>query len=177
MFRLYAPLVFAMYKETADALFDSDKSLLRNFAKCVWTAATFNFGPRTVTFPHIDALNLAWGWCAIIALGLFNADLGGHLVLWDLKLIICFPAGSTILIPSALLRHSNLPIQDHESRYSFTQFAAAGLFRWVYNGFKSDKTFNATASKVTKAARREENAKRRMEGFKLFSTWKELSSM
>ncbi|KAF8197309.1 hypothetical protein K438DRAFT_1585189, partial [Mycena galopus ATCC 62051] len=89
------------------------------FATC-----TFNFGPRTVTFPHIDAPNLAWGWCSITTLGQFNPDLGGHLILWDLNLVIRFPPGSTIMIPSALLRHSNVSIQQNEMRYSFTQYTA-----------------------------------------------------
>ncbi|KAJ7025053.1 hypothetical protein C8F04DRAFT_1269659 [Mycena alexandri] len=114
--------------------------LRRNFNRrfSVFAAATFNFGPATVTFPHIDALNLAWGWCAITALGFFNPDVGGHLVLWDLRLIIRFPPGSTILIPSAILRHSNVTIAAGERRYSFTQYTAAGLFRWVDNGFRTE---------------------------------------
>jgi hypothetical protein len=121
---------------------DYNQSLRHNF-DCrfsAFAAATLNFGPLTVTLPHIDALNLAWGWCAITALGFFNPDRGGHLVLWDLKLIIRFPPGSTILIPSAILRHSNIGIGPNERRYSFTQFTAAGLFRWVDNGFRSDLT-------------------------------------
>ncbi|KAJ7068935.1 hypothetical protein B0H15DRAFT_925906 [Mycena belliarum] len=124
-------------------------------------AATLNFGPMTVTLPHIDGLNLAWGWCAITALGSFNPDLGGHLVLWDLKLIIRFPPGSTILIPSAILRHSNVVIQPGEQRYLFTQFTAAGLFRWVDNGFKSDLT----------AARSRASQTRWREGIDSFKQW------
>ncbi|KAJ7654162.1 hypothetical protein B0H17DRAFT_1214488 [Mycena rosella] len=69
---------------------------------------------------------------------LFTMD--GHLVLWDLKLVIRFPPGSTILILSAILRHSNVLIQANETRYSFTQFTTAGLFCWVDNSFKSDLT-------------------------------------
>ncbi|KAF8125540.1 hypothetical protein K438DRAFT_2002046 [Mycena galopus ATCC 62051] len=49
-------------------------------------------------------------------------------------------AGSTILIPSAILRHSNVGIAANERRYSFTQYSAAGMFRWVDNGFRSDVT-------------------------------------
>ncbi|KAJ7164846.1 hypothetical protein C8R43DRAFT_1122726 [Mycena crocata] len=143
LFKAWNPAVHALYVSTLDALtFDYNPALKHNFERkySAFAAATLNFGPRTVTLPHIDALNLAWGWCAITALGFFNPDAGGHLVLWDLKLIIRFPPGSTILIPSAILRHSNIPIQPGESRYSFTQFTAAGLFRWVDNGFKSDTT-------------------------------------
>jgi hypothetical protein len=124
-----------------DKLHEWNPSLKRNFAAkiSVFAAATFNFGPRTVTFPHIDFANLAWGWCAITALGNFDPNKGGHLILWDLKLIIRFPPGSTIFIPSALIRHSNTSIQAHEKRFSFTQYTSAIIFRFVENGFRSDE--------------------------------------
>ncbi|KAJ7066854.1 hypothetical protein B0H15DRAFT_794250 [Mycena belliarum] len=143
IFKAWNPAVHALYTLTLDALtYDHNPALKRNFPATfsAFAAATLNFGPVTVTYPHIDALNLAWGWCAITALGNFNPDVGGHLVLWDLKLVIRFPAGSTILIPSAILRHSNIAIASGETRFSFTQYTAAGLFRWVDNDFKSDVT-------------------------------------
>jgi hypothetical protein len=92
-----------------DQIHDWNPNLTRNFSATVsvFATATFNFGPQTVTFPHLDFVNLPWGWCTITALGDFDPNKGGHLILWDLKLIICFPPGSTILIPSALIRHSN----------------------------------------------------------------------
>lgn len=104
-------------------------------------------GPETYTLPHLDPLNLVAGGCPVLAGGKFDKNLGGHLVLWDLKLIIQFPPGSLIILPSALLTHSNLPIQEGETRWSFTQYSAAGLFRWVHNGMMSDKEFKARASK------------------------------
>jgi hypothetical protein len=64
------------------------QSLVWNFVGSVFAACTFNFGPHAITVPHLDFGNLSWGWCAITALGRFNPDLRGHLVLWDLKLII-----------------------------------------------------------------------------------------
>ncbi|KAJ7314861.1 hypothetical protein DFH08DRAFT_716294 [Mycena albidolilacea] len=142
LFRAWNPSVHMHYATVLDTLTHEYPDLRRNFERrfSAFAAATINFGPSTVTLPHIDALNLAWGWCAITALGDFNPDLGGHLVLWDLRLIIRFPPGSTILIPSALLRHSNIGIGLNERRYSFTQYSAAGLFRWVDNGFRTDRT-------------------------------------
>ncbi|KAJ7827602.1 hypothetical protein B0H14DRAFT_3466869 [Mycena olivaceomarginata] len=117
LFQCYAPDLHAYYSHTMDKLHKWNSTLLHNFPRnvSVFAAATFNFGPRTVTFPHLDFANLAWGWCAITALGDFDPDCGGHLILWDLKLIIRFPPGSTILIPSALIRHSNTSIQAHEN--------------------------------------------------------------
>ncbi|KAJ7363032.1 hypothetical protein DFH08DRAFT_951238 [Mycena albidolilacea] len=90
MFQCYAPDLHGHYHSTLDALHRWNKNLKRNFLSTasVFAAATFNFGPATVTLPHLDFTNLAWGWCAITALGNFNPDKGGHLILWDLKLII-----------------------------------------------------------------------------------------
>jgi hypothetical protein len=129
-------------------LFAHDSTLCRIFPKYAWPAATFNFGPNTITFPHTDLGNLTWGWCSIIALGRFDPTKGGHLILWDLGIIIEFPPGSTILIPSALVVHSNTPIQAGKRRYSFTQYCAGGLFRFIANGFRTDKAFMEKASQT-----------------------------
>ncbi|KAF8172847.1 hypothetical protein K438DRAFT_2006771 [Mycena galopus ATCC 62051] len=144
IFCAWNPAIHTLYETTLDALHLDNSGLHCNFncSRSTFAAATINFGPKTVTKHHIDGLNLAWGWCTITALGDFNPDRAGHLVLWDLKLVIRFPPGSTILIPSAILRHSNVNIAEGEKCYSFTQFTAAGLFRWVDNGFKSDVTVN-----------------------------------
>lgn len=90
-------------------------TLRTNFVGSIFAACTFNFGPRALTVPHLDFGNLSWGWCAITALGRFDPDFGGHLILWDLRLVIRFPPGSTILIPSALIRHSNVTIRATSS--------------------------------------------------------------
>jgi hypothetical protein len=157
-------------------LFDSNPRLRRNFKNSPWPAATFNFGPWTITFPHTDPGNLAFGWCAITALGSFDFRRGGHIILWDLGLVIDFPPGSTILIPSAVVRHSNTIIQPSETRYSFTQYAAGGLFRWVSNGFCSDKTFVAKASKQQMRQREEARQRRWKDGLAKFSKLSELST-
>ncbi|KAJ7845158.1 hypothetical protein B0H14DRAFT_2358296 [Mycena olivaceomarginata] len=126
----YAPDLHTFYNQTMDQIHLWNPNLTRNFAATVsvFAAATFNFGPQTVTFPHLDFANLAWGWCTITALGDFDPDKGGHLILWDLKLIVRFPPGSTILIPSALIRHSNTSIGSHEKRFSFTQYTPRASF-------------------------------------------------
>jgi hypothetical protein len=145
------------------------KPMRHNFVGSIFAACTFNFGPRAVCVPHIDFANLAWGWCAITALGDFDPDLGGHLILWDLRLVIRFPPGSTILIPSALIRHSNVPIRPHEHRCSFVQYTAGGLFRWIWNGFKTAEAWEKSASPKDKAERAAENARRWEEGVAMYS--------
>ncbi|KAJ7026231.1 hypothetical protein C8F04DRAFT_1268407 [Mycena alexandri] len=181
LFMAFAPDLHEYYRRTYAALCDWDrlqrraKHIRRNFPEhhSVFTTATFNFGPVTVTLPHIDFGNLAWGWCAVTALGNFNPDRGGHLVLWDLKLIIRFPPGSTILLPSVILRHSNLKIGPHETRFSFTQFTPAGIFRWVYNDFRTDRDINAANSTTqTEQERRKRDREGRwQEGLRMYRKW------
>ncbi|KAF8187321.1 hypothetical protein K438DRAFT_1435907, partial [Mycena galopus ATCC 62051] len=51
------------------------------------------------------------------------------LIFWDCKLILEFPPAANILIPSAAIFYSNIPIAAGQHRYSFTQYTAGGLFR------------------------------------------------
>lgn len=176
-FAVWAPRIHQYYHDRLGRLFTRYPGLRRNFSNSVFPCATFNFGPKTVCFPHKDANNLPFGWCAITALGHFDPTLGGHLVLWDLGLVIEFPPGATILIPSASMRHSNIGIQEGESRYSFTQYAAGGLFRWVDHGFRKETRYNQGWSKA-RFKEEETVAQRRWEeGIQLFSTLDELRHM
>ncbi|KAE9383790.1 hypothetical protein BT96DRAFT_843342, partial [Gymnopus androsaceus JB14] len=141
-----------------------------------WAACTVNFGPFSVTYPHVDAANLCFGWCAITALGNFDYTCGGHLILWDLGLYIRFPPGSTILIPSALLIHSNMPVSPGEERYLFIQYLSAGLFRWVENGFQSNQDFNLCASTTKQLQRNAERRGRWGSGLRMFSKWADVQA-
>ncbi|KAJ7244803.1 hypothetical protein B0H12DRAFT_995993, partial [Mycena haematopus] len=135
-FALWAPRLHAYYVDYNQRLSAHLPHLHRPFPKSVFSCAAFNFGPRVRTFKHRDVCNLPFGWCAIQALGEFDATKGGHLVLWDIKVVVEFPAGALILLPSATVAHSNVPVQATEERISFTQFTAGGLFRYVDNGFQ-----------------------------------------
>jgi len=119
----------ARYAANITALRHHHKSLKFPFDSSVFPSATYNLGPRTVTHPHLNFFNAAFGWCAITALGSFDYRKGGHLILWDLDLVIEFPPGVTIFVPSAVTSHSNVTISEGEHCYSVTQYAAAGLFR------------------------------------------------
>ena len=131
-------------------LYERHPHLTPIFPGSVFACATFNFGPRVICNPHRDGLNLAYGWCAVTALGSFDHTKGGHLILPELRLAIQFPAGSTLFIPSAIFTHYNLPIAEGEARSSFTQFSAAGIFRWIAYGFqkKSDAVANGVQPPV-----------------------------
>jgi hypothetical protein len=110
----------------------------------LFASYTENKPSHAFTVPHHDVMNLAFGWCAIVALGPFNAQLGGHFVLHDLKLIIPFPHGSCILIPSAFLWHSNVPIGKEDGHASLTFYMSGGLFCFIDNNFQTEQNLLAS---------------------------------
>ncbi|KAF9021269.1 hypothetical protein BDZ89DRAFT_1163834 [Hymenopellis radicata] len=167
------PQLHAKYNNVLNQLLKHHPKLRRCFKNSVFGACSINVG-RVFTARHHDHLNLVTGMCSITAGGDFDYTQGGHLVLWDLQLVIEFPPGSTIMIPSALLEHSNLTIANGETRWSFTQYSAAGLFRWFDNGFKSDgKIFEEFKEKkqiAELAAFKERRSKLWEEGLNLIGT-------
>lgn len=79
--------------------------------------------------------------CAIHALGRYDYKKGGHLILWDWKVVIEFLPGTTILIPSAAVAHGNTPLADpeNEERKSFTQYVPGGIVRWWSYGYRTEE--------------------------------------
>jgi hypothetical protein len=103
------------------------------------------------------------------ALGNFDPEQGGHLVLWDLKLVVEFPAGALILLPSATIAHSNIPVQEGDERVSFTQYTAGGIFRFIDPGFRTQVEL-AAEDPVEYERVMEEREGRWKKGLSLFST-------
>lgn len=169
------PRLHGHYKTCIDALTGRHSNRLQpNFKNSVWGAAAFNFGPRTITAKHRDAANLPYGICSVTALGVYDYVQGGHIVLWEFGLVVEFPPGSTILIPSAAVAHSNTPIGAHEQRCSFTQYSAGGLFRWVDQGFqKKDKYLASLSAEELKKLPELDEARCAL-GMSLFSSLDEL---
>ncbi|KAJ7664790.1 hypothetical protein B0H14DRAFT_3102604 [Mycena olivaceomarginata] len=142
----WAPRLFNFYVIYMTLLYARYTHLCHPFKNSIFSACTFNLGPRTCALGHCDFANLAFGLCAITALGDFDYKAGGHLILWGCKLVIEFPPGCTILIPSAAIYHSNIPIGRKEHHYSFTQYTMGGLFRWVEHDFKTEEEYFASLS-------------------------------
>ena len=136
-------------------------------------SAAFNLGKRVSTKKHVDAQNCPFGWCTITALGNFNASKGGHIILWDLGLILEFPARACVCIPSALITHSNIPTSESEIRMSFTQYCSGEIFRHIENGFRTDKLLGIQDPAIL-AFRLNARKKRIDEGYKMFSKMEEL---
>lgn len=142
----WAPKLHQHYAEHLQAIITNDPELDLNFDNSVFACATVNLGPRTVCFRHTDRMNLPYGWCAITPFGNFDHTKGGHLILWELRLVIEFPPGSTILLPSACISHSNVDIDQSETRFSFTQYTAGSLFRWADHGLRLEGEFWSSLS-------------------------------
>jgi predicted 2-oxoglutarate/Fe(II)-dependent dioxygenase YbiX len=150
-----------------------DPSLVENFKNGAWATMTIHFDSQTVSCPHNDMDNLAYGWSCITALGNFDPHKGGHLVLWDVNMVVTFPPGSTVMIPSAVVLHSNTPISSAERRHTLIQHSPAGLFRWVDNDFQSDEARELQSSTEELQKREKTNQTRWSEGLALLPTYQE----
>ncbi|KAJ3725335.1 hypothetical protein C8R42DRAFT_576377 [Lentinula raphanica] len=168
VFKTWAPRLYEYCRNHLERLLSHDESLIRVFSNSVLPVAAFNFGPRTVCLPHIDFGNLPFNLCWIWALGRYDYCSGGHLILWDLKVVVEFPPGSLAAIPSGVCRHSNTKIGRKEKRFSFTQYAPGANFRWVDHGFQTEEI------KSEALAERRRKKDRWAMGLSLFSTLEQL---
>ncbi|KAJ3564677.1 hypothetical protein NP233_g8140 [Leucocoprinus birnbaumii] len=89
----------------------------------IYPRVAFNFGPNAWTNHHCDPQDYALAWCVVQVLGPFDPEEGGHLVIEEAKLVIQFPPGSIILLPSATFTHGNVPVhlKNGEGHASVTQ--------------------------------------------------------
>ncbi|KAJ7112825.1 hypothetical protein C8R43DRAFT_903493, partial [Mycena crocata] len=143
-FAIYAPKLYRYYCRVLKALFERHPKLIHLFSNSIFPAATFNCGPDTFTFDHCDIQNLAHGFCGVTSSGDFDHKRGGHMYLKQIRLVMEFPSGASILIPSGCMNHGNTPIAADKARHSMTQYAAGGLFRWAAYGFQTAKALLTT---------------------------------
>ncbi|KAF9056805.1 hypothetical protein BDP27DRAFT_1242289, partial [Rhodocollybia butyracea] len=114
-----------------------------NFNNSVYSCMTVNFGPSMWLYIHTDSKNDPTIPCAVTAGGRYDHTRGGHIVLWDFNLVFEFPPGATIILPSALICHSNIPVQKGEVRVSVTQYTAGGIRHWLEYGGRTEEEFEA----------------------------------
>ncbi|KAG6848976.1 hypothetical protein H0H93_012306 [Arthromyces matolae] len=171
--KTWQPSLYDYYVDRLGRLY-AKSGFKRMFTGSIFPAATYNTGPQTATYVHTDAANLPFGMCSVTALGTYNPKRSGHLILWDLGLVVEFPPGATILLPSAVIAHGNVGLQRGERRYSFTQWAAGGLFRWVEHDFKKDGDFFVGLTSEEYEKERTKSAQRWKQGLDLFSTVKDI---
>ena len=169
-FATWMPKLHGYYVDHLDALLQHNYKLQRNFHNSVWSSMTINFSPRTCYKQHTDFNNLPFRICSIYGAGRYKSKEGGHLVLWEAGLVIEFPPGSTILIPSTILTHSNVSVPKGSTRYSVTQYTARGLFRWVDHGFQSKESYWESLTDEASAEETRWMEGRATMGMGLFST-------
>ncbi|KAK7060531.1 hypothetical protein VNI00_001297 [Paramarasmius palmivorus] len=166
--------IWRIYAQNKKDLQDHDASLRWNYNNSVFAAAAFNFGPRVVSLDHVDFENRPDGFCAVTALrpteSGYDYKTGGHLILWDLHLVVEFPPGTTILLPSAILRHSNVAIGPNEHRMSFAQYSSGHLFRFVERGFRTEEDFFASLTPRDRKHEEERDGRRWKESLGNFAT-------
>ncbi|KAJ7029546.1 hypothetical protein C8F04DRAFT_962673, partial [Mycena alexandri] len=174
IFSAFAPKLFKDYVKDLRALFHHHPNLRHNFTNSILPAVTFNLGPQSVTFEHADLLNRALAWCLLTK---YNPKKSGHLYLNQLKLVVEFPPAATVRLPSAVINHGNTPLARGETRYSITQYAAGGLFRWVKYGFQTAKQLLAKkGGRALKAQLDGASGEWHAAGLDLFSKFSDLAS-
>ncbi|KAL0564302.1 hypothetical protein V5O48_017751, partial [Marasmius crinis-equi] len=156
--KLWEPRMHAAYRATVESMHRHLPRLPRNFTNNIFTAAAFNFGGRVRTIQHRDHMNWPFGLCVITAMGRFNAKQSAHLVLKEFKIVTDFPHASTAAIPSACCTHFNTRLAPGETRMSFTQYTAGAIFRWVENGYRTEKSIKESSSREWSAIQEKKKA-------------------
>ena len=126
-FSHYTPKMYCEYANKLNALYNKHSHLKKLFKNSIFPTLTFNCSSHIVTLEHVDSTNIPYGLCAICALGSYNPIEGGHIILFNLGLVIQFPPSSIMLISSSTICHGNVRIKPHEMRQSFTQYYSGGL--------------------------------------------------
>jgi hypothetical protein len=139
-FAFWYPKIYRHCANRLHQVFQANPHLRHIFPQSIFPACTFNVSGDTVTFLHADHNNAAGVPCSITSAGNYNHKKGGHIILWNYKLVIEFPPGAGALITSASVFHGNTRIQPGETRYSITQYIPGGLLRWVDYGFQTVKS-------------------------------------
>ncbi|KAI0038084.1 hypothetical protein FA95DRAFT_1613651 [Auriscalpium vulgare] len=122
---LNSPKIYRKYEHMVDRFLEHHEGLSLPHDNSIFATTTFNFGPHATTKAHR----------------------GGHLVLWQMGVIIEFPSGSTAAIPSGSVPHGNTNIQDGETRACITQYTSVVLFWYIEYGFCSQKAFKKEDAK------------------------------
>jgi len=144
--------LFQHYVEKLGQLYTRDPTVTRVIPNTIFSVTSYNLGPRTACFKHIDFAHLPFGLCSITDLGFYDPSKGG----------IEFPPSATILIVSGIVAHSNVPVQTHETHYSVVHYSPGTLFRRVDNDFRRSVDFVASLSEGALAVQERQSSRREM---------------
>ena len=124
MYAFWHLKAYRYYKTHLDRLWEVHPELsLPLFPRSIMPTTASNLGRRVTTKIHVDSMNCQ----------------GGHLILWELGLVLEFPSGACICLSSAIIAHSNIPTHEGDLRMSFTQYCSGKIFCYIENDFRTDK--------------------------------------
>ncbi|KAJ7164823.1 hypothetical protein C8R43DRAFT_878930 [Mycena crocata] len=173
LYRIGAPRVHAHVDQVKYRLLAHDPQLRDIFPGSAFHAAEWFLGsPESA--PRLEDLEFVWAWRGTTMLGRYGHRWGGELILWEERKVIELPVGSTFLFPTAFTRYSFTEVRAGESQYAFSQYSLAAPFRYVDNGFKSEKAFEERAWARVREARQRRRDARMTTALSMYSTLSEL---
>ncbi|KAJ7086889.1 hypothetical protein B0H15DRAFT_801511 [Mycena belliarum] len=176
LLQVYCPTAFSALQAEKLAFLEHKRSALYPCDSSVFSSTTFEFGGphrRTSSNGQPDRFQ-AGAWSVLHALGNYAPTRGGHVIFWDLGIVVCFPSGSTILIPTGVIHYSFVKVREDEFRYSLLQWAGAGISRWLANGHRTDLEFAVHATAAEHAQREETRMYAHMDAVDAFPLEEEL---
>ncbi|KAG6915875.1 hypothetical protein DXG01_009452 [Tephrocybe rancida] len=124
----FSPKMWDKYEYTTARMNSTRWNAPINFQGSTYPAVRFNVGPQTSTVqPYMDCQQECRGLSAMTPIGNYNYKLGGHIVFYELKLIVEVVPGTTLFVPTGLLSYGTMDIQESEERMTITQCFGPGL--------------------------------------------------
>ncbi|KAJ7065914.1 hypothetical protein B0H15DRAFT_807675 [Mycena belliarum] len=176
LLEVYCPSVLSALQEEKQDFLTHHPTANYPSDSSVFSAATFEFGgphKRTTCLGQPDRFQ-AGGWSVLHALGDYVPMRGGHVIFWDLGLVVSFPPGSSILIPTGVIHYSFVKVRAGERRYSLLQWAGAGIPRWFANGRRTDLEFAVQATAAEHAEREAARVRGHSEAIEAFPLERDL---
>ncbi|KAK6974635.1 hypothetical protein R3P38DRAFT_2377648, partial [Favolaschia claudopus] len=149
IFKHFCPTAYDTLREDKEEMFDHNPNTFYPNEASVFSAATMELGgPHHNVRDHRGELRdlEPAGWNLLTALGKYRSFHGGHVIFWELGLVVQFPPGSHILLPAGLVHYSFVKVDTNETRFSLLQWAGAGVRRFLDNGRRLDMDFAAKAT-------------------------------
>ncbi|KAK6966286.1 hypothetical protein R3P38DRAFT_2591158 [Favolaschia claudopus] len=152
----FCPDAYETLRQDKEEMLDHNPNTFYPNEASVFSAATMELGGAhfNIRDPRGDLRDLEpAGWNILTALGRYRAIHGGHVIFWQLGLVIQFPPGSSILLPAGVVNYSFVKVDPTETRFSLLQWSGGGVRRFLDNGRRMDMEFAAKASPNEHAGR------------------------
>ncbi|KAK7018524.1 hypothetical protein R3P38DRAFT_3200902 [Favolaschia claudopus] len=149
LLKYFCPTAYDTLAEDKKDMLDRNPQAFFPCEASIFSAATLELGgPHFNIRDHKGDLRdlEPAGWNILTALGKYKSFHGGHVIFWQLGLVVQFPPGSSILLPAGLINYSFVKVDPDETRFSLLQWAGGGVRRFLDNGGRLDMDFAAKAT-------------------------------